>query len=86
MVQQTLQALAGVPTDNLGVVTKAYVDSPPRAGALLTTGGTMTGNIPVSGTVDFGTSGNRINTVFATTFNGTLKLFAQYADLAENFV
>ena len=44
---------------------------PTRAGALLTTGGTMTGNIPVSGTVDFGTSGNRINTVFATTFNGT---------------
>ena len=52
---------------------------------LLTTGGTMTGNILVSGTVEFGSSSNRISTVFATTFNGTATT-AQYADLAENFV
>ena len=78
--------LAGAPTDGLGAATKAYVDSQVSgAGALLTTGGTMTGNILVSGTVNFGTSGNRINTVFATTFNGT-STAAQYADLAENFV
>ena len=38
-----------------------------------------------SGTVNFGSSGNRVTTVFATTFNGTATT-AQYADLAENFV
>lgn len=78
--------VAGAPTDNLGVATKAYVDSQVSgAGALLTTGGTMTGNILVSGSVDFGSSGNRISTVFATTFNGTATS-AEYADLAENFI
>ena len=77
--------LAGAPTDNLGAATKAYVDSTVSgSGALPTTGGTMTGDILVSGTVNFGTSGNRITTVFATTFNGT-STAAQYADLAENF-
>jgi hypothetical protein len=44
----------------------------------------MTGDILVSGTVNFGSSGNRITTVYATTFNGT-STAAQYADLAENF-
>jgi len=77
--------LAGAPTDNLGAATKAYVDSQVSgSGALPTSGGTMTGDILVSGTVNFGTSGNRITTVFATTFNGT-STAAQYADLAENF-
>ena len=77
--------LAGAPTDNLGAATKAYVDSTVSgSGALPTSGGTMTGDILVSGTVNFGTSGNRITTVFATTFNGT-STAAQYADLAENF-
>jgi len=77
--------LAGAPTDNLGAATKAYVDSAVSgAGALPTTGGTMTGDILVSGTVNFGSAGNRITTVFATTFNGT-STAAQYADLAENF-
>ena len=77
--------LAGAPTDNLGAATKAYVDSQVSgSGALPTTGGTMTGDILVSGTVNFGSSGNRITTVFATTFNGT-STAAQYADLAENF-
>ena len=77
--------LAGAPTDNLGAATKAYVDSTVSgSGALATSGGTMTGDILVSGTVNFGTSGNRITTVFATTFNGT-STAAQYADLAENF-
>jgi hypothetical protein len=32
----------------------------------------MTGDILVSGTVNFGSSGNRITTVYATTFNGAL--------------
>ena len=77
--------LAGAPTDNLGAATKAYVDSTVSgSGALATSGGTMTGDILVSGTVNFGSSGNRITTVFATTFNGT-STAAQYADLAENF-
>jgi hypothetical protein len=69
----------------LGVATKAYVDSAVSgSGALPVSGGTMTGDILVSGTVNFGSSGNRITTVFATTFNGT-STAAQYADLAENF-
>ena len=77
--------LAGAPTDASGAATKAYVDSTVSgAGALATSGGTMTGDILVSGTVNFGSSGNRITTVFATTFNGT-STSAQYADLAENF-
>ena len=77
--------VAGAPSDNLGVATKAYVDSAVSgAGGLLVTGGTMTGDILVSGTVNFGSSGNRIATVFATTFNGTATA-AEYADLAENF-
>ena len=78
--------LAGAPTDNLGAATKAYVDSTVSgSGALPTSGGTMTGDILISGTVNIGTSGNRVSTVFATTFNGTATS-AQYADLAENFV
>ncbi len=77
--------VAGAPTDNLGVATKAYVDSAVSgSGALATSGGTMTGDILVSGTVNFGSSGNRVATVFATTFNGTATA-AEYADLAENF-
>lgn len=77
--------VAGAPSDNLGVATKAYVDSSVSgSGALPTTGGTMTGDILISGSVDIGTSGNRVSTVFATTFNGT-STSAQYADLAENF-
>lgn len=77
--------VAGAPSDNLGIATKAYVDSQVSgSGALLVAGGTMTGDILVSGTVDFGSSGSRINEVFATTFNGTATA-AEYADLAENF-
>jgi len=77
--------VAGAPSDNLGVATKAYVDSAVSgSGALATSGGTMTGDILVSGTVNVGSSGNRVTTVFATTFNGT-STAAQYADLAENF-
>ncbi len=77
--------LAGAPTDASGAATKAYVDSTVSgSGALPVSGGTMTGNLLVSGTVNFGSSSNRIATVFATTFNGT-STAAQYADLAENF-
>ena len=77
--------VAGAPTDNLGIATKAYVDSTVSgAGALATSGGTMTGDILVSGTVNFGSNGTRVSTVFATTFNG-IATSAQYADLAENF-
>lgn len=77
--------VAGAPTASLGVATKAYVDSSVSgSGALPTSGGTMTGDILISGTVNFGSSGNRVSTVFATTFNGT-STAAQYADLAENF-
>jgi len=73
------------PTASADAATKAYVDSQVSgAGSLLTSGGTMTGNILVSGTVNFGSSGSRISTVFATTFNGT-STAAQYADVAENF-
>src|SRR6056300_652011 len=65
--------VAGAPTDNLGIATKAYVDSAVSgAGTLATSGGTMTGDILVSGTVNFGSSGNRVSTVFATTLNGAL--------------
>ena len=79
-------SVAGAPTSSLHIATKAYVDSTVSgSGALPTSGGTMTGDILVSGSVDFGTSGNRISTVFATTFNGTATT-AQYADLAENFL
>ncbi len=77
--------VAGAPSDALGIATKAYVDSSVSgSGALPTSGGTMTGDILISGSVDIGTSGNRVSTVFATTFNGT-STAAQYADLAENF-
>jgi len=77
--------VAGSPTDSLGIATKAYVDSTVSgSGNLAVSGGTMTGDILVSGTVNFGSAGNRIATVFATTFNGT-STAAQYADLAENF-
>jgi len=77
--------VAGSPTDSLGIATKAYVDSTVSgSGNLAVGGGTMTGDILVSGTVNFGSAGNRIATVFATTFNGT-STAAQYADLAENF-
>ena len=77
--------VAGAPSSGLGVATKAYVDSQVSgSGALATSGGTMTGDILVSGSVDFGTTGNRINEVFATTFNGTAST-AKYADIAENF-
>lgn len=79
-------SVAGAPTASLHIATKAYVDSTVSgSGALPTSGGTMTGDILVSGSVDFGSSGTRINEVFATTFNGTATT-AQYADLAENFV
>ncbi len=78
-------SLAGAPTSSLHAATKAYVDATVSgAGALPLTGGTMTGNLLVSGTVDFGSSSSRIREVFATTFNGTATT-AQYADLAENF-
>ena len=77
--------VAGSPTDSLGIATKAYVDSTVSgSGNLAVGGGTMTGDILVSGTVNFGSAGNRIATVFATTFNGT-STAAQYADLADNF-
>ena len=46
--------LAGAPTESLGAATKAYVDSQVSgSGSLLTTGGTMTGNIR-KWTVEFG--------------------------------
>jgi hypothetical protein len=75
--------VAGAPSDNLGVATKAYVDSAVSgSGALATSGGTMTGDILVSGTVNFGSSGNRITTVYATTFNGALTGNADTASVA----
>ena len=77
--------VAGSPTENLGIATKAYVDATVSgSGALPVSGGTMTGNILISGTVNIGSASNRVATVFATTFNGT-STAAQYADLAENF-
>ena len=44
----------------------------------------MTGDILVSGTVNFGSGSTPITTVHATTFSG-LASSAKYADLAENF-
>tara|TARA_B100000989_G_scaffold74587_2_gene52639 strand:+ start:27207 stop:28661 length:1455 start_codon:yes stop_codon:yes gene_type:complete len=77
--------VAGAPTDGLGIATKAYVDSQVSgSGSLLKTGGTMTGDILVSGTVNFGSGSTPITTVHATTFSG-LASSAKYADLAENF-
>jgi len=78
--------LAGDPVSNLGAATKQYVDGQVSgAGALLTTGGTMTGDILSSdGTQDIGTNSVRFQTIYATTFNGTATQ-AQYADLAERF-
>tara|TARA_B100001057_G_scaffold276676_1_gene276983 strand:- start:1586 stop:3040 length:1455 start_codon:yes stop_codon:yes gene_type:complete len=77
--------VAGAPTDGLGIATKAYVDSQVSgSGSLLKAGGTMTGDILVSGTVNFGSSSTPITTVHATTFSG-LASSAKYADLAENF-
>lgn len=76
-------AIGSAPSNALA--TKDYVDSTVSgSGALPTSGGTMTGDILVSGTVNFGSSGSRISTVFATTFNGTATS-AQYADVAEKF-
>jgi hypothetical protein len=73
------------PTAAQDGATKAYVDAQVSgAGALATTGGTMSGDILVTGTVDFGASGTRINEIFATTFNGT-STAAKYADVAEKF-
>ncbi len=73
------------PTSAQDGATKAYVDAQVSgAGNLPLAGGTMTGDILVSGSVDFGSSGTRINEVFATTFNGT-STAAKYADVAEKF-
>lgn len=71
------------PTLSNGVATKNYVDAQVSgSGALLTAGGTMTGDILASGTVDIGSSGTPFTTIYATTFSGTATT-AQYADLAE---
>jgi len=81
--------LAGDPTAALGAATKQYVDSAVSvSGDLLKRDGTNTiaGNILPDGnnTRNFGASGTRFNTIYATTFNGT-STTAQYADLAERF-
>jgi hypothetical protein len=78
--------VAGDPTAALGVATKQYVDSKvSSSGSLLTTGGTMSGNIlSANGTQNIGSATVKFNSIYATTFNGT-STSAQYADLAERF-
>jgi len=82
--------VAGDPTTLLGVATKQYVDnltSDASSPLLARDGGnTITGVILPDGnnTRDFGSSGAKFATIYATTFNGTATV-AQYADVAENF-
>ena len=81
--------VAGDPTTNLGVATKQYVDSAisPLGSALLRDGSnTVTGVIlpDANNTRNFGASGTRFATIYATEFNGTATS-AEYADLAERF-
>ena len=81
--------VAGDPTAALGVATKQYVDNAVSVtGDLLYTDGTnqIDGNITpdANNTRDFGASGTRFATIYATTFNGTATT-AEYADLAERF-
>jgi len=77
------------PTTALGIATKGYVDSATSASgnSLFRDGtNTITGNIVPDGnnTRNFGASGTRFNTIYATTFSGHATE-AQYADLAERF-
>jgi hypothetical protein len=81
--------VAGAPTVDLGVATKKYVDDSVSAtsNALLRDGSnTITGSIIPDGdnSRNFGASGTRFATIYATTFNGTATT-AEYADLAERF-
>ena len=81
--------LAGDPTVALGAATKQYVDTATGAlgNALLRDGSnTITGAILPDGnnTRNFGASGTRFATIYATEFNGTATS-AEYADLAERF-
>jgi len=81
--------LAGDPTTALGAATKQYVDSATSTvGDLLYRDGTNTiaGVITPDGdgTRNFGASGAKFATIYATEFNGTATT-AEYADLAERF-
>jgi hypothetical protein len=78
------------PTVNLGVATKAYVDSQTSgsgAAAVARDGSnTITGNVTpdINNTRDFGTTLLKFQNIYATTFNGNAST-ANYADLAERF-
>jgi hypothetical protein len=79
----------GPPTVDLGVATKKYVDDSVSVvgSALLRDGSnTITGVIlpDANNTRNFGASGTRFATIYATEFNGTATS-AEYADLAERF-
>ena len=82
--------VAGDPTDNLGVATKAYVDAQAGVtGDLLYRDGTntITGNIlpdSTANTRDLGSTSQKFNSIHATSFYGTAQ-YAEYADLAERF-
>lgn len=76
------------PTQNLGVATKAYVDSQLGSSSGLARDGsnTITGDIlpDTDNTHDLGSSSVKFAEIHATTFSGE-STSAQYADLAERF-
>lgn len=76
------------PTQNLGVATKAYVDSQLGSSSGLARDGsnTITGDIlpDTNNTHDLGSSTVKFAEIHATTFSGE-STSAQYADLAERF-
>lgn len=76
------------PTQNLGVATKAYVDSQLGSSSGLARDGsnTITGDIlpDTTNTHDLGSSTVKFAEIHATTFHGE-STSAQYADLAERF-
>lgn len=83
-----LITVAAAPTANLGVATKAYVDSATGGGtlALLRDGSrSVTGSLlPQTSAVNLGANGQTFGNVYANYFIGT-SIQAQYADLAERF-
>ena len=83
-----LATVLAEPTTSLGIATKSYVDNLSTTGSALNRAGsnTITGVIvpDTNGTINFGSTTRRFDTIFANTFNGT-STQALYADVAERF-